>query len=383
MMLRRRGPRGLSADRPGRDWWRRMALLVAMTVTIASIIGYMTLSFTANGLPSYQPSAGWVAVLQPTTAPNVDTVQILLQAQSQGGQTRAAYDVVVCGPRPYTGDLLIGGSARLVGIRPEPLLPTSAADLRIQRLPNLVFYFGGVIDLGPVQLVHITMPNVTACPSPAALQPSSALPGGTDEGVVGTTAKPIQQSWRGWWGWWHGPHTSQAWPLTGAFPGVPPNVLGQFIAVTGLRGTWIRPLQEYCQVTAVGVPVSWSTDSALPALSTPYPPTWQSRNPITPMLRLSDSSALAILQDWIVILVVVFGIFGALLASFLFEWLRRPPRQDGIALDGVGQPQRRSGSAAAPPKQKPVIAAPSHWLALASIAIAIGYARGLSRGRRR
>ena len=93
-------------------------MLLAAAVTVTSITGYVALSFTVNGLPPY-PSAGWVAVLQPATGPDADVVQLLVQARTEGNQTRAAYDVVVCGPRPYTGDLLIGGSARLATILPE------------------------------------------------------------------------------------------------------------------------------------------------------------------------------------------------------------------------------------------------------------------------
>ena len=118
---RRRAP-GSSARRQ----LRRLAVLLAVAVTIASITGYVVISFTVNGLPSYQPSTGWVAVLQPAGTPDVDTVQLLVQARTQGSQTRAAYDVVVCGPRPYTGDLLIGGSALLTAIQPSPVFPGSA-----------------------------------------------------------------------------------------------------------------------------------------------------------------------------------------------------------------------------------------------------------------
>ena len=90
------------------------------------------------------------------------------------------------------------------------------------------------------------------------------------ERIVGVTSGPVQQSWAGPWGWWHGPHASQAWPLTGAFPGVPPGALGDFVAVSGLSGHWARPVQEYVQVTPDDVPVSWSVDSAIPAASGPY-----------------------------------------------------------------------------------------------------------------
>ena len=97
-------------------------MLLAGAVTVTSIAGYVALSFTVNGLPPYPPS-GWVAVLQPATGPDVDVVQLLVQAQTEGNQTRAAYEVVVCGPRPYTGDLLIGGSARPPRFCPIPSCP--------------------------------------------------------------------------------------------------------------------------------------------------------------------------------------------------------------------------------------------------------------------
>src|SRR6266446_1431572 len=106
---------------------------------------------------------------------------------------------------------------------------------------------GGVIKLGAVQLVHISLPDVSTCPATSGGQSPGILPGGSVEGIVGVTSGPVQQSWAGPWGWWHGPHASQAWPLTGAFPGVPPGALGDFVAVSGLSGHWARPVQEYAQ----------------------------------------------------------------------------------------------------------------------------------------
>jgi hypothetical protein len=93
-----------------------MVIAVAVAVSIA---GYVALSFTANGLPPY-PRAGWVAVLQPATVANVDVVQLLVQARTDGSQTRAAYDVVVCGPRPYTGDLLTSIPGGRCGVCARP-----------------------------------------------------------------------------------------------------------------------------------------------------------------------------------------------------------------------------------------------------------------------
>jgi hypothetical protein len=301
-------------------------------VTVMSIAGYVALSFTINGLPTY-PSAGWVAVLQPASASNVDTVQLLVQARTDDGQTRAAYDVVVCGSRPYSGDLLIGGSAQLIKARPDSPVPVSPAS-QVRRIQDLTFYYNGVIDLGAVQLVRINLPYVSACPPADAGQSAGILPGGSDEGVTGVTLGPIQQSWSGPWGLWHGPHAAQRWPLTGALPGVPGNVLGEFQAVSGLSGGWSRPLQEYVQVTADDVPVTWTVDSAVPSASGPYPLTWQGQNPVSPIVRLTDSSSAALLQNWVVIFAVAFGITGSVLASLLFEWLRRPSRDSAAAGSG-------------------------------------------------
>jgi integrase/recombinase XerD len=388
MRLRPGGSRRASG-RTARRRFRRLSILLAVTVTITSVIGYVALSFTINGPPSYQPSTGWVAVLQPVTAPNVDTVQLLVQATTQGSQTRAAYDVAVCGPRPYTGDLLIGGSARLTAIQSyaRVLFPGSPTpSLQVRHIPDLVFSYLGVIDLGPVQLIRIRLPYVSACPPATALSPSSVLPGGSSEGVVGMTAGPVQQSWAGWWNWWHGPHASQAWPLTGTIPGVPLGVAGSFPALRGLTGNWDRPLDEYVQVSAVGVPLSWSVDSAVPPASGPDPLLWQSRDPISPIVRLTDSSFLALLQNLLVIFAVVFGITASLVASLLFERLRSLPHQVDTGDSSRSQFRanpiiaRTSGH----PRPTSTASVAGRWVAVAGTVILISYARSrLIRSRHR
>ena len=108
------------------------------------------------------------------------------------------------------------------------------------------------------------------------------------------------------------------------------------MAVSGLSGSWARPVQEYAQVSADDVPVSWSVDSAMPAASGPYPLIWQSRTPVSPIAQLTDGPSLALLQDWVVIFAVGLGIAGSMLASLLFEWLRPRPQQ--AAADSHSQP---------------------------------------------
>jgi hypothetical protein len=93
-------------------------------------------------------------------------------------------------------------------------------------------------------------------------------------------------------------------------------------------------------------------------------------------VRLTDSSSTVLLQDWVVIFAVAFGITGSVLASLLFEWLRRPSRDDtaaASALASAHSPVPGSGpanSGAVPAR------VPTGWLALAAAVILIGYARG-------
>jgi hypothetical protein len=293
--------------------------------------------------------------------------------------------VVVCGPRPYTGDLLIGGSARLTVIQSSAhiLFPGSPTpSLQVQRISDLVFDYIRVIDLGAVELIRISLPHVMACLPAAALRSSGALPGGSAEGVVGMTVGPFQQSWAGWWRWWHGPHASQAWPLTGTIPGVPAGVPGYFPALSGLSGSWGRPLREYVQVSAVGVPVSWSVDSTVPAASGPDPLLWQSTYPIGPIVRLTDSSSLALLQNLVVIFAVAFGIAASMVASLLFEWLRRRPHEDETSANLRNQAEPMNVAPTRLPGSTATASVSGRWVTVAGAIILISYARSrLARSR--
>ena len=153
-------------------------------------------------------------------------------------------------------------------------------------------------------------------------------------------------------------------------------MLGEYPAVSGLSGNWSRPLQEYVQVTADDVPVTWSVDSAVPSASGPYTLTWQEQNPVSPLVRLTDGSSMALLQNWVVIFAVAFGITGSVLASLLFEWLRRPSR-DGTAA-GSSPPPLHSALPGRRPAYSEAVRArvPGRWLALVGAVILIRYARG-------
>ena len=118
------------------------------------------------------------------------------------------------------------------------------------------------------------------------------------------------------------------------------------------------------------MPTAWSIDSSVPSASGAYPLTWTDQYPVSPLVRLTDSSSIALLQNWAVIFAVAFGITGSVLASLLFEWLRRP------SLDTTTE-----GSGPPPPVTPVRGRVPGGWLALAAV-ILIGYARVRRTGAR-
>jgi hypothetical protein len=176
--------------------------------------------------------------------------------------------------------------------------------------------------MGQVQLVHINLVNVLPCSTASGDQSGSPLPGGVNEGLSGQVSAPLQQSWSAPWGLWHEPHASQSWPQTGG--------LGSFgtgtgvLTFAGLHGRWTQPATEYVQVTADDVPATWSIDSSIPPPSAPNTAAWSSMSQISPTVQFTDTASVASLQDWIVISAVGLGVGGGMIASLLFEWIRRP-----------------------------------------------------------
>jgi hypothetical protein len=177
---------------------------------------------------------------------------------------------------------------------------------------------------------------------------------------------------------------SQAWPLTGIFPGVAPSVRGEFTALAGLTGNWSCSLQQYNQISAADVPASLSVDSEVPSSTGPYPLVWQSSIPLAPTAKLTNASSLATLQDWVVIFAVAFGITGSMLASLLFEWLRHGPRYDS-GTQRKGQPEAVTARVVSP-APSPARRAPrqvGRWLALVGAVIIAGYLQQAGQGAER
>jgi hypothetical protein len=170
------------------NWWRRLALVLAIVVSGISIAGYVALSMTVNGLPPYRPFPGWVAVIQPLSQPFGDQVQLMVESDATGAHPLVGYTVVACGPHPYNADLLIGGSAQLTDIRRIPAQFAAALPpLRVQRLPDLQLGYGTPLDFGAVQLIQLSLPQVT-CPTPPGSQAASGA--GISGAAAGAPRKP-------------------------------------------------------------------------------------------------------------------------------------------------------------------------------------------------
>jgi len=181
-------------------WWKRLTLILAMAVTGISIIGYVALSVTVNALPPVQVYPGWLAVLEPVTELSGEQVLLKVQSDAVGIHPQVSYAIAVCGPHQYTADLLIGGSARLTGIRSYPAqLAALLPPLRVQQLPDLVLGYGGTpANYGPVQLIHVSLPQQACVPGTGGQSTDDFA--GTAEGITGHAGAPLQQSWRGPWG---------------------------------------------------------------------------------------------------------------------------------------------------------------------------------------
>jgi hypothetical protein len=345
---------------------RRLRLALLLIIGAGSVLAYIAMAITINGQPPYQPFPGAVAVLQSTSQPRGDVVELVVKSSPSSDPQHPGmeYDVSVCGPHPYRGELAAIGAARLTGVwadlplSPLASAPVTQAKFAFATLAGQVSYLpAGGESLPDTQLVSFSIANAPPCPP----QPATGLPlDDTVLKVTGLAAAPIQHAWTSPFGWWHGPQASQAWPLTGTlapFGAAEPTDHWSFSFYRTLNGTWVTPAPEYLQVlpyetTLVvpgdneifgpeGVPLNWSLDAAQPAPAAApgepasfdvnptlaQPLSWMSASPISPTARLTDRASLATWQNLLVVAGVGMGIGGAMLASFAYEMIE--PRTAG------------------------------------------------------
>jgi hypothetical protein len=190
----------------------------------------------------------------------------------------------------------------------------------------------------------------------------------------GTLTDPWLESSSVVGGFWHGPHASLSLPSVGEFA---TGIGGAPVAFTvqGWPGTWTEPDHQQVRIEAYP-PAGWTFDSALPALTNSDTPAWSASSGISATAQLSNPPSIATIQDVIVVLAIIFGIGGALLASLLFESLR--PRHE----HNVSPPQV---TAAVPPQQRTLSPArqndPTPILAALAVLLVATHMRRRRRGR--
>lgn len=108
---------------------------------------------------------------------------------------------------------------------------------------------------------------------------------------------------------------------------------------------------------------------------------WLSSNPINPTVRLTDTSAMAALQQWLVVAAVGLGIGGSMLASLAFEWLRPSNGRLTYQASKIADRAAPFNAQLQQSRRGNVMASNASVLATAFVAVAI--AIGLVRHRRR
>jgi hypothetical protein len=330
--------------RANRGLRSRASVVAVVLVGLASIACYAAVSVTVNGEPSTTPFRGFVTILQPAPVFPQDQVKLIASPLIPGGSgphPGLSYSVAVCGSQPFQGVLLIGGDARLSHLKGTPALGVSNAvgQSSAENLPDLTILdegTGTLLDLGPVQAIHLTMSHPPKCASPySAQQAPPPLFLGQGQTITGQAAAPVQRQWR--LGWWSGPRTSQSWPLIGDLPGISFNDLGEFRALKGLSGAWFRPGRQYVAVSVGALLSRVIVDQARPQPTSATGLDWDGAQPIQPIAVVTDATSMNTWQNWLVAAGIFLGIGGSLLASLLYEWAR-PSRAGGPVEEPTPQP---------------------------------------------
>jgi len=329
----------------GSGFRARLGVAAILLVGLSSVACYAVISATVNGQPSTAPFSGFVALLQTAGRFSQDQVELEATPLVPGGpgqRPALSYQVSVCGNQPFSGVLLIGGDARLSHLQGNPALgtATAAGEASLQDLPDLAFLNEGTgipFHLGPVQAIHITMTSPLQCASTYSTQQPLPQFLGRVQVVMGQAAAPVERQWR--LGWWAGPRSSQSWPSIG-LPGVNANDLGEFLALGGLHGAWMRLTRQYFVVSVGGLQPMALIDESRPSLSSSTSLDWEETQPMQPIAVVTNTTSMSAWQNWLVGAGIFLGIGGSLMASLLYDWARSKQSPAGIS-DDTGRQVRQ------------------------------------------
>lgn len=335
-----------SGDIEGATAIRATTRVLVGCVGLTAIVWYFIVASVAGALPSTPAFPGWVTVLVPTTSEThqVRFVATPLVPGAPGAHPTVTYLVSVCGTSPFHAVLLMGGAARLTNatfaasdLTTKPIMPTSLKGTL--DVPAT----GDSLVLSDTAWVPIDIPSVVAC-APSGTAGFATL--GTPVEVTGNLRAPVRHHPRVIWAT---PRESQSWPLIGRPPGVSSNDLGEF-RITGIPGSWSRPVQFTSQVSVGNLGHNVQVESSQPALESTETLSWSTSTPIAPSARLIDVDEQALWQSRLTTAGIGLGIGCSLLAALPFEIaatrtgrLSRP----GVQNEEVGQRSSERSSAGA------------------------------------
>ncbi|MEC3978724.1 hypothetical protein [Amycolatopsis sp. H20-H5] len=249
----------------------------------------------------------------------------------------------------------------------------------VTTIPDLTLGLADTIwRLGPVQEIPIVIDQPTPCLEPAGAD--KPFGSGTGTTVIGSLQGSIQRT-GSFWGI-DGPHTSQVWPLVGEFPTSLPGIAGLFTGISGLQGTWSVPAVLHKQISGGSLTARATVDVAIPPLSDTSKVVWDSATPIRATARVTNIDDMEQWQSWLVGSGVFLGIGASLLASLLFEWLRRAREASTTGLMTTTDLNTDVGETE-PPSHEPLpTSAPRRATTLVTIGILTIVAYVLGRTRR-
>lgn len=332
---------------------RRIAWVIIGTVTTVSIAGYIALSITINGLPSYWQFSGEAFLLQPISEPQVDQVKLSLGSDLFGNNPNVEYEIDVCGPQPYNAYLILAGNDRI----------------------SNVTQFSDPSSLPPQLLGHTLGRQVfnIEMPSPYPCKGSNGLVSFVS--VSGSLSAPIHESWAGPFGWWHGPHAIESWPVINNPPASEPTYA---FLNDDVKADLRSPQHVSVEIHSNTSYPSWSIDSSEPNPSVPDTLSWSATSQLNVHAKITDTTSEALLQDWSITVAVIFGVGSALVASLLFEWVRPHHSQNDISIQqnrlntrGLVTPQQRVESR--------VRRRDKQWIFLLCVALITGFVRRRNR----
>ena len=299
---------------------------VALLISLGSVLAYVAISGSINAQPATTSFGGWITLLQRSSDPPPDGIELSTFAVQPGGDhPQLQYQVSVCGSRPFDGVLLIGGDARLDGAQLFGMQGKSRVE--VEDLRNVVMGQGPKLwNLGDLQLVHI---SINTEGMPCSTSATGHLLGGVANVIRGFAQRPVKHGAR--YLWIDSAREAFAWPLVGTWPGALPTNTGEFEGRQGLSGTWVIPPTRQTQVDMGHVTVRGTIEAADPPVVDTSAMAWNSAFPIQPTLRITNLERSAGLQQDLALAAIGFGIAGSILASLLLRWVLGPESASGRA----------------------------------------------------